>query len=246
VNDKKLKPIDCLDHNQEGASLVDIPKFLIDLVEQCGRFDEEIRPDFQKIIEDILSQPKLLEPASSDTRLRVLVAGAPVLPKSGYRQIDVHPEMHFISEILQEYDQLVSHHFLWNTDQSALSASLFKVKPHILHFSGHGEKDSVVMQDETRQSMTKVSLHTLNLLLKGLDGVILNCCHAGMGVEALVAVKWVIAFESPLADNSALNFTKRFYRNIFLLDRKYEEAFRAAIRSEKEWQKAKFWKNPKL
>ena len=60
VNDKKLKPIDCLDHNQEGATLANIPKFLIDLVEQCSRFDEEIRPSFNIVSKEleISLQPK--------------------------------------------------------------------------------------------------------------------------------------------------------------------------------------------
>jgi hypothetical protein len=60
VNDKKLKPIDCLDHNQEGATLANIPKFLIDLVEQCSRFDDETRTSFDIVSQEleISLQPK--------------------------------------------------------------------------------------------------------------------------------------------------------------------------------------------
>jgi len=68
VNEKKLKPIDCL--KREGAAPSEIPEFLIDLVEQCGRFDEGKRPTFEIIIDKIKIhlQPKPLE-TPSDPRI---------------------------------------------------------------------------------------------------------------------------------------------------------------------------------
>lgn len=92
------------------------------------------------------------------------------------------------------------------------------IRPHIVHFSGHGGSTGIALSNEDL-SDPEMAMVQFRLLMKALDAtdtppqlLVLNACNTLEGAEALLpAVPIVIAMSDSIMDLAAAVFAKGFY-----------------------------------
>jgi hypothetical protein len=92
---------------------------------------------------------------------------------------------------------------------------LRKVQPSIVHFSGHGSPDGIILRSETGH----VAVHADSLARlfreRGVKLVVLNACFSDEQAEALAgAVDAVVGTTSNVSDEAARRFSTAFYRTL--------------------------------
>ncbi|MEZ4734556.1 MAG: CHAT domain-containing protein [Caldilineaceae bacterium] len=93
---------------------------------------------------------------------------------------------------------------------------LFRHRPQIVHFSGHGAQGGLFFKDANGQSRL-VAPQTLRDLLAGFQTtvrcVVLNACYSQTQAEAIAAViDSVVGMSEALTDDAARAFAAAFYR----------------------------------
>jgi hypothetical protein len=86
--------------------------------------------------------------------------------------------------------------------------------PNVLHFSGHGEKQEIILNDKYGEDGELVSEEWLRGVLadKDIDVLVLNCCWSDTLAAALEdVVDLIIGTTVPLGGESAAEFSKTFY-----------------------------------
>lgn len=117
----------------------------------------------------------------------------------------------------------------------ALQEKVLKFKPHLLHFSGHGENSGLVFADVTGDKPYEVSKDALAQLFKlcapELQGVFLNACHSAKQADAIVEqVDYVVGMNTTVNDLAAISFSQGFYSAIFSQTQlNIEQAFEAGL-----------------
>ena len=117
----------------------------------------------------------------------------------------------------------------------ALQEKVLKFKPHLIHFSGHGEEDSLVFADLTGENPYEVSKQALAQLFKlcvpDLKAVFLNACYSANQAEFIVEqVPSVIGMNTAIDDLAAISFSRGFYSAIFSQNElDIEKAFNAGL-----------------
>jgi CHAT domain len=106
----------------------------------------------------------------------------------------------------------------WATTPVALQRALRAHKPHIVHFAGHGNQNSIYLEDEQGMylPLSKENLSLLfDLSLEHLRVVLLNACSSAAQTERLAKlVDYVVGTKAPIRDNAAVRFTAHFYQAI--------------------------------
>ena len=91
----------------------------------------------------------------------------------------------------------------------------FKQDPHIIHFSGHGETDGIILvnDDNMEDFLSAKALKRLFKPLKGITKlVIMNACHSQEQAIALSSMgMYVIGHNLAVQDEVAISFTEGFY-----------------------------------
>ncbi len=109
----------------------------------------------------------------------------------------------------------VSH---WATRRDDLGEVLLRLKPHIVHFSGHGQSAGIVLQDESGNSQPvdgEALADLLAIVGDRLQCVVLNACYTEQQAEAIAAhVAAVIGTRRAITDDGARRFAAGFYRGI--------------------------------
>ena len=89
-------------------------------------------------------------------------------------------------------------------------------RPHIVHFSGHGRREGLVLQDDKdkTQSVNEDALADLFRILKDdIRVVVLNACYSASQAEKLrQIVDFTVGMSDALDDEAALLFSESFYR----------------------------------
>jgi hypothetical protein len=80
-----------------------------------------------------------------------------------YSFLDIDKEILNLCEILMPSVQF---QLLRDATQSSLTQSLHSFQPNIFHFSGHGERDCLMITDESHEKLTPLLLSDLNKMLK--------------------------------------------------------------------------------
>ena len=100
----------------------------------------------------------------------------------------------------------------------SLLDGLNDIKPHIIHFSGHGNKSGVAMDNAsvTRPSVEMVSFELLAKALSATDAkprvVVLNACESGSAIRPFTKLGMiVIAMKRSISDAAAAAFAVQFY-----------------------------------
>ncbi len=103
----------------------------------------------------------------------------------------------------------------WATRLKDVRRAIFDVNPHILHFSGHGEAEGLLLEDDSGNAViaNADALAGLFRIEAGqIECVVLNACHSIHLAKAINAhVKYVIAMPNAIPDQAAREFAVGFY-----------------------------------
>jgi CHAT domain len=89
-------------------------------------------------------------------------------------------------------------------------------RPNVIHFSGHGSTDGIVLRDERGEAVLVRGV-SLSRLLKerSVDLVVLNACYSQEQARPIEAnVKAVIGTRQSVGDEAARRFSTAFYRTL--------------------------------
>ncbi len=89
-------------------------------------------------------------------------------------------------------------------------------RPHIVHFSGHGNRDGEILLSAGDGTDRRVSMDALGDLFRATDSgirvVVLNACHSAAAVRAIGRdVDYIIGMSAPVTDDAATIFAASFY-----------------------------------
>lgn len=97
-------------------------------------------------------------------------------------------------------------------DEDSFKAYILKIKPHILHYGGHGQKEGIILEKGVISSDTLI-VHLK--IVKNVQCVILNACNSFEIAKTIAeVVPYVVATQAKVDDNAAVAFTNGFYRGI--------------------------------
>ncbi len=105
-------------------------------------------------------------------------------------------------------------------------------KPNIVHFSGHGETNGILIANENNQTQL-MPLPALLRLFKPLKGVVqiivLNACYSAEQAKALSeSGPYVVGHNMPIEDPAAISFSRGFYNGLGE-GKSFEEAYNDAM-----------------
>lgn len=176
-----------------------------------------------------LDLPDPIEPLAVRTPLRVLLvtASPPDLPA-----LDARKETEAILAELAAARRLVAVETLERATLSSLAGTLTTLRPHLLHFIGHGrfepdaQDGSVVFESETggHKSVSGGRLAMLLAEHSDLRLVVLNACDgarasegdalAGVAQRLVRRIPAVVAMRQPISNGAAVSFAASFYQGL--------------------------------
>ncbi|MBD2603674.1 CHAT domain-containing protein [Scytonema hofmannii FACHB-248] len=97
-----------------------------------------------------------------------------------------------------------------------LRRAMLEVKPHIVHFCGHGtgSQGLVLEDDDGREDLasTEALADLFSLISDRVECVLLNACYAQVQAKAISEhINYVIGMSHEILDNAAIAFTVGFY-----------------------------------
>jgi CHAT domain len=105
-------------------------------------------------------------------------------------------------------------------------------KPHIVHFSGHGNSREIILVDESglpKRVNTKTLKALITTLKDNIKCIIFNSCYSKETAERLTEViDCSIGMNSSIGDEAAIIFAASFYRAVGFA-RSAQEAFEQGI-----------------
>jgi hypothetical protein len=109
-----------------------------------------------------------------------------------------------------------------------LRQALLDVEPHIVHFTGHGNEDGLLVEDELGMAV-HISEEALSglfkLFSKQVECVILSSCYSAPQAAAICKhIDYVIGMEKDIEDKAAIEFSAGFY-DALGAGKSVEEAF---------------------
>jgi hypothetical protein len=124
----------------------------------------------------------------------------------------------------------------WAVRPDDLLQALLEVKPHVVHFSGHGSRAAELIVFDDRGDLKIVSqealVHLFRTLKDNIRVVVLNACYSRPQAEAIAeTIDCTIGMNQPIGDKAAIVFAGSFYRALGF-GRSVQEAFelgRAAL-----------------
>jgi CHAT domain len=99
-----------------------------------------------------------------------------------------------------------------------LQQAMLDHEPQVVHFSGHGSSEGVILEDEhgNPKLVSAAALANLFKLFKGkVQCVVLNACYSEAQAKAIGQhVPYIIGMRSEVPDGTALQFATGFYKGI--------------------------------
>ena len=106
----------------------------------------------------------------------------------------------------------------WAVTTDLLMQSILDESPNIVHFSGHGEREGIILQDESGGSkiITAEALANLFKLFKdSMECIILESCYSEPQAQAIkLYIPYVIGMKSGITDRASIAFSTGFYKAI--------------------------------
>lgn len=166
---------------------------------------------------------------STKKRKILLVAANPV----GTDALELPKEFREIEEALEvaDYGGLFKVKLMGATRIRDLRRQLIKYKPHIVHFSGHGIDNGILLENSNGKAevMSSQSLADLfRLSNENIECVILNACDSDDTAEAIGEhIDYSIGMNAPIGDKTAIDFSLGFYDGLAgRANLDYETAFK--------------------
>lgn len=108
---------------------------------------------------------------------------------------------------------------------SDITKAIQKIKPHIVHFSGHGEgKEGLVVEGKNGEIVcfeTQSLSRLFNLIKEEVECVVLNACYSQEQALAISSIGvgtndgiYAIGTNDSIEDQAAIDFSKGFYQSI--------------------------------
>ncbi|KAL8720129.1 MAG: hypothetical protein Q9225_002974 [Loekoesia sp. 1 TL-2023] len=118
---------------------------------------------------------------------------------------------------------------LANARPDNFAVSLSRMRPTIVHFSGHGSSDGLLFSDQSGQSVSVLPDRLASLLTlarrDGLKAVVMNACYTAEQAKMIsTAVQDVVVMDGQLSDAAAIQFSANFYAQLGN-GRSFKEAF---------------------
>lgn len=147
-------------------------------------------------------------------RVRILFLGA----NSVASPLDLEREVSRIQTSLRlasERDNLELTQ-VWAVTVDSLMQAMLDAPPAIVHFSGHGERDGIVLRDEAGapRLVPQDALESLFALFSGtVQCVVLNACYSEAQARSIRRhVPFVVGMTSSIPDAAAIAFSTGFYK----------------------------------
>ena len=120
----------------------------------------------------------------------------------------------------------------WAVSFNSLRRALLDHEPQIVHFSGHGEKNGIMLEGELGISVTassKAISRLFELCSNDVECVILNACYSAPQASAINRhINYVIGMPGKINDYAAIEFSVGFY-DALGAGRIMEDAFKFGI-----------------
>lgn len=104
----------------------------------------------------------------------------------------------------------------WALSTDTLMQTVLDESPDIIHFSGHGKQDGIILQNEIGEpkTVTGEALSSLFELFKDrIKCVVLNSCFSHHQAKAIkLHIPYVIGMKSSIPDKVAISFSTGFYK----------------------------------
>jgi len=138
-------------------------------------------------------------------------------PRSSSR-LNLRGEADRIDLGLREGKRLYKFERVTKTDPDIFMETLRKTTPSIVHFSGHGGPDGIVMESDDQDHVV-ITPEMFATAIKHagatVEVVVLNVCYSAVLAKALLAhVDCVIGLSDAIDDDAALAFSSDFYRDL--------------------------------
>jgi len=160
-------------------------------------------------------QQKSVELSGRAGQIRILFLAAN--PK-GTSQLHLAEEIRGIEAALRmsDYRDNFDVRQRWSVRVSDLQDDLYRYKPHIVHFSGHGKQSSeILLEDEMgfRHPVSSRALSSLFALFKdNVRCVVLNACYSEQQGQAIAeSIDCVVGMSQAIGDPAAISFATAFY-----------------------------------
>ena len=186
-----------------------------------------------------------LPPARPPFKVLIVVS----LPLEVYENnpIDLLYELSVIYEALKEYKEIIEIDVLEKASFSKIRDKILKNQYHIIHFTGHGAPDGLLLEDDedyTRKRLLKG--REIEELFQGLNvhALILDACHtATMSFDTSTALRAhktgipiVIANQSSVMDTLATRAIKDIYSSLFM-DFPFKVLNSVRLNLQRQWWK---------
>lgn len=183
------------------------------------------------VIDPIIVQPPVVLPTQNG-RLKILMLTA---NPAGSYQLELEKEHSRITKKLQEKTEqfsLIVHHAVNNTEFKELNET---TKPNVLHFSGHGNSNGIMLQNDDKNGSALLTARALDALFEYFadegvlfKAVVLNACYTEDQAQAIANhVPYVIASTTAISDEAAIAFSVGFYFKLDAQGGNIEQSFRS-------------------
>jgi len=106
----------------------------------------------------------------------------------------------------------------WAVTIDTLMQAILDESPSIVHFSGHGQQEGIIIQNEIGEPKIISGEALANLFKLFRDSVrcvVLNSCYSKIHAESIkLHIPYVIGMSSSIPDNTAIFFSTGFYKAI--------------------------------
>jgi hypothetical protein len=104
----------------------------------------------------------------------------------------------------------------WAVQPRGIQRAMLDLKPHIVHFSGHGEgEEGLLLEDETGQAKfvdAEALAGLFELFADRIECVVLNACYSEVQARAIARhIPSVIGMSKAIGDRAAIDFAVGFY-----------------------------------
>ncbi len=218
-----------LDQKDAKVALAQITSSLNYLIEKL--------PDNAMIeVEEGSSAKKEAKPEPVSGQLKILMLTA---NPAGTTKLNLDKEYARIAEKIQHKKDAFDLTVQRAVDKTAFRETTELVRPHVLHFAGHGEEGGeyggIIVQNEDRNEQAMITPDGLDALFdyfkgEGIDlkAVVLNACYSQEQAEAIAKhVPYVIGTTVEIGDELATAFSVGFYFKLVESDCNIEQAFKS-------------------
>lgn len=104
----------------------------------------------------------------------------------------------------------------WAVTTDTLMQAILDESPNIIHFSGHGQQDGIILQNDSGESkvvQTEALSQLFRLFKDSIKCVVLNACYSESQAKAIRKyIPHVIGMKAGMSDKAAIAFSTGFYK----------------------------------